>query len=199
MKTQHTMILVGLTALCAIAGGCKKEEPETPPQPTQTVAPPPTQTAPPTPPPQTGCDAANMAAFTGIFTGRAPTEAPKMQMEGSMVCGNVTEGGTVSGNSFFMELGKCYTVISNGLPNVTEIDVQLVIDPTAAGLPPNIAALASAPLAQDSETGAMGTIGPKTNCYRLPPFALVPVPVKVVVKARTGSGPIGAQVYSRKG
>ena len=54
---------------------------------------------------------------------------------------------------------------------------------------------ARAPLAVDSETGAMGTIGPKQNCYRwqLP----VPAPVKVVVKARNGAGPIGAQVYSR--
>jgi hypothetical protein len=118
-----------------------------------------------------------------------------MTTEGGVVCGNVPEGGKVSGPSFFLAQGKCYTVVANGLPNVTEIDVALMIDGAAVGLPPAIVAMAATPLAVDSETGAMGTIGPKTNCYK---WALpIPAPVKVVVTARNGSGPIGAQVYSR--
>lgn len=197
MMNKSTMVFVlGVSAAAMMSGGCKKEEPEVPPQPTATTPPPATATTPP-PAPQTGCDAAMLASFTGIFATRAPAEAPKMSAQGSMVCGNVQEGGMVEGDTFFVEPGKCYTVIANSLPNVTEVDVDLMVDPRAVGLPPAIAALATTPLARDSETGAMGTIGPKNNCFKVPAIALVPVPVRVVVKARNGSGPIGAQVYSK--
>lgn len=194
----HLLLAIGVMVATGLATSCKNDEPEYAEQPvvTATVPPPATATAPPPPAPQVGCDAVNMAAFTGIFGSRAAIEAPRMQPEGSVVCGNVAEGGTVAGTPFIIDTGKCYTVVANGLPNVTEIDVQLVIDATAAGLPANIAAMAATPIATDSETGAMGTIGPKQNCFKW--TMLIPVPVKVVVKARNGSGPIGAQLYSRK-
>ena len=102
-----------------------------------------------------------------------------------------------TGATFFAEMGKCYTIIANSLPNVTEVDVSLVIDASVAGLPGNLVEMAKTPVAVDSETGAMGTIGPKNTCWsnKLP----VPLPVKVIVKARNGAGPIGAQVFSRRG
>jgi len=191
MKIEKSMIAtIALASLATLAVSCKKEpvyvEPTPTPTPTPVVV---------APPPDPGCDALSMTTFNGIFGTRAALEAPKMQTEGGVVCGNVPEGGKVSGPSFFLQQGKCYTVVANGLPNVTEIDVALVIDASAVGLPPAIVAMAATPLAVDSETGAMGTIGPKANCYK---WALpIPAPVRVVVTARNGSGPIGAQMYSR--
>lgn len=194
MKIEKSMIAtIAVASLAAtLAFGCKKKEPEyVEPAPVPTPAPTPVVA----PPPDTGCDALSMTTFSGIFASRSAIEAPKMTTEGGVVCGNVPEGGRVSGPSFFLQQGKCYTVVANGLPNVTEIDVALMIDGAAVGLPPAIVAMAATPLAVDSETGAMGTIGPKANCYK---WALpIPAPVKVVVTARNGSGPIGAQVYSR--
>lgn len=192
MKIETSMILTcAVVAVNLMAAGCKKEEPVYVEQPAPTVTTPP----PPVTPTPVGCDPANLATFAGIFASRAPTEAPQMRTDGSIVCGNVAEGGTVEGPAFFLEQGSCYTVIANSLPNVTEVDVSLIVDASAVGLPPNIVAMAATPLAVDSETGAMGTIGPKANCYRwvLP----IPAPVKVVVKARNGSGPIGAQVFKK--
>ncbi len=193
---KSTVLTLATAAI--VAGGCGSEPefPETPP-PTASVtaAPPPTNTV-PTPPPQTGCDAVQSAAFSSIFQGRAATEAARMELEGGPVCGTATEGGTVSGTTFFLQPGMCYAVLANGLPNVTEVDVSIVVDPTAVGVPPALAALAAAPLAVDADTGAMAGIGTKT-CYKWPwPW---PGAVKVVVKARGGSGPIGAQVYRKKG
>jgi hypothetical protein len=184
-------------AIIALSGGCggEPEFPENPP-PTATVPTPPPPTASvPTPPPQTGCDAVQTAAFSSIFQGRAGTEAARMELEGGPVCGTAAEGGTVSGNTFFLQPGMCYVVLANGLPNVTEVDVSIVVDPTAVGIPPALAALAAAPLAVDADTGAMAGIGTK-GCYKWPwPW---PGAVKVVVKSRTGSGPVGAQVYRKK-
>lgn len=200
MKTGKSMILAAFVATAAVAAGCPSE-PEYPVQPSNTVVvPPPSSTPPPpttvTPPPTGACDALAQGQFMTIFTARAPAEAAGMQPEGSTVCGSVSEGGTISGPSFFLEQTKCYTVLANGLPNVTEVDVSLVIDATAVGMIPALAAMAATPLAVDSTTGAMAVIGGKP-CYK---WALpVPAPVKVVVKARQGSGAIGAQVYSRKG
>lgn len=198
MKIENrTLWVLGIAAAATIAAGCKKEEPvvaDEPPPP-----PPPTETAPPPPPPDPGCDAATLAQYTAIFADRGPKEAPKMKPEGSMICGVVPEGGSVTGAVFMLDPTKCYTVIANGLPNVTELDVHLMIEPTAAGLPPNIAAMAAGPIAQDSETGAMGTIGPKQNCYKFSLPIPIPIPVKVVVKARNGYGPVAAQVFSRPG
>lgn len=207
---QSSLFLGGIVAASILAGGCTKKQEgyvdtavdavnvhTTTTTTTTTTTAATTPTVVTTAPTQTGCDAANIATFTGIFASRANIEAPRMQAEGGIICGNVTEGGTVQGGTFLLEPGKCYTVVANSLPNVTEVDVALVIDASVAGLPTNIVEMAKTPIAVDSETGAMGTIGPKNACYswKLP----LPAPVKVIVKARNGSGPIGAQVYSRRG
>ena len=191
---------VGAFALSALSVGCGDKEPEFPetPPPTATVvAPPPPTTTATTPPPQATCDAVQSVAFQTMFAERAKTEAPRMEPEGGVVCGTVaTEGGTVSGPTFFLQPGMCYTVIANALPNVSEVDVQIVGDAAAAGVPPALATLLSAPLAVDSDTGAMATIGAKQNCYK---WAWpIPAAAKLVVKARTGTGPVGAQVFRRK-
>jgi hypothetical protein len=198
--TSLRSTVVAALALSPLSLGCGDKEPEFPenPPPTATVvAPPPPSATVATPPPAPTCDAVQSVAFQTMFAERAKTEAPRMEPEGGVVCGTVAaEGGTVSGPTFFLQPGMCYTVIANALPNVSEVDVQIVGDAAAAGVPPALATLLSAPLAVDSDTGAMATIGAKQNCYK---WAWpIPAAAKLVVKARTGTGPVGAQVYRRK-
>ena len=184
-------------AAALVACHSEPEFPETP-TPDAGVQPPPVVVADAAPPPPTttGCDGVQQAAFSSIFAGRLATEAAKMEPEGGVVCGVVPEGGVVTGPSFFLQPGYCYTVLGNSLPNVSEVDLSLLADLTAAGVPPAFAALANAPLAVDSDTGAMAAIGAKT-CYKWPwPF---PGAVKLAVKARVGGGAVGAQVYKKKG
>jgi len=198
MIARKAWVVLACGALATSACGGEPEFPENP-QPSATyTAPVPTvaTTATAVPTPEPTCDAVQSAAFSSIFQGRSTTEAARMELEGGPVCGNAPEGGTVSGNSFFLQPGMCYVVLANGLPGVTEVDVSLVVDAAAVGVPPALAALASAPLAVDSDTGAMAGIGVK-GCYKWP--WPVPGAVKVVVKARIGSGPVGAQVYRKKG
>ena len=116
-----------------------------------------------------------------------------MDTEGAPVCGTVsTEGGTYDGPTFFVQPGFCYTVLANSLPNVTELDVQIVADPTAAGIPPARAALATQPIAVDSDSGTAAAIGSGANCFKWP--WPLPLGVKLGLKSRAGSGPLGAQL-----
>lgn len=189
---------LAVVATSLVACSSKPDFPETPP-PDAGPPPPPVMVdaGPPPPPTPTGCDAVQSGAFASMFTGRVTAEAPRMEPEGGVVCGVVAqEGGTVTGPTFFLQPGYCYTVLGNALPNVGELDLAFVADLTAAGIPPAFAALANAPIAVDSDTGTMAAIGPKNNCYKWPwPF---PGAVKLVLKARIGSGPVGAQVYKKK-
>jgi hypothetical protein len=119
-----------------------------------------------------------------------------MEMVGSQVCGVVGEGQMVSGPPFVLEQGYCYTVLGNALPNVTELDIQLAVDISGGGVPAPLAAMAAAPVAVDNTGGPSAVIGPGTSCYE---WAMpIPAPVKVVVKPRTGGGPVAAQVYRRR-
>ena len=129
---------------------------------------------------------------------RQKTEAPGMQPEGAPVCGVVPEGQTVMSTSMVLQPGHCYTILANGLPNVSVVDIQLVADPSAVGLPPALAAMAGNPLlAVSTDAGVQTSIGgSKQGCYQWP--WPVPGPVKIVLKARNGSGPIAAQAYSKK-
>jgi hypothetical protein len=199
---KSATLLVGGLALVGLTTACPSEPefPETPAPSSSIPTPPPTASTPPPPPPPTGptpCDAVQSAAFASIFQGRAAAEAPRMELEGGPVCGVTSaEGEVVNGPTFFLQPGFCYTVLGNGLPNVSELDLMLVVDPTAAGIPPALAALAAAPIAVDSDAGAMATIGAKNNCYKWP--WPIPGAVKLQLKSRTGAGPVGAQVYRRK-
>lgn len=191
-------LAIGGLAAASLGCGSDPEFPETPqdaaPPPVVTTPPPPAST--PAPPVQPICDAVQSAAFASIFAGRAPTEAPRMELEGGVVCGVAQEGGVVQSTTYVLQPGYCYTVLGNGLPNVSELDLMFQIDLTAAGVPPALAALAAAPLAVDSDTGAMAAIGAKQNCYK---WAWpIPGAVKLTLKSRTGSGPVGAQVYKKK-
>ncbi|MCC6552155.1 MAG: hypothetical protein IT372_03915 [Polyangiaceae bacterium] len=201
-RTLGAALLVVATAVSVAGCGSKPEFAETPVPPDAGPPPPPATTSapPPAPPPPTStqCDAVQTLAMTTAFQGRAGTEAPKMQPEGTQVCSVVPEGQTAAGQTFVLQPGNCYTVLAQALPTVSEVDVQLELDLAGgAGLPPALAALNIKPmLAVDPDSGPTAAIGAKQACYQWP-FP-IPAAVRVVVKARTGSGPIAAQVYSRK-
>jgi hypothetical protein len=134
-------------------------------------------------------------ALTTMFQGRAPQEAPGMQAEGGAICGIAPEGQTVSSQTFFVQQGFCYTFLGQALPTVTEVDLQLELDIASGG--PALAALNLKPLLQvDTETGPQTAIGAKQACYTWPWPGQAPV--KLVVKARTGSGPVAAQAFKKK-
>ncbi|AUX46358.1 hypothetical protein SOCE26_078640 [Sorangium cellulosum] len=208
MVTGRPLGSAMLLALAAAALGCGGgKEPEfaddppadagPPPQPITSV-PPPQDAGVPTPavPTTAACDGVQSLAMTTMFQGRAPGEAPRMQMEGAPVCGVVPEGQTVSGQTFMLQPGNCYTFLAQALPTVTEVDLQLELDLNAGGQPALAAFNLKPVLAVDSDTGPTAAIGAKQSCYQWP-FPL-PGTVKLVVKARTGSGPVAAQAYSRK-
>lgn len=201
------VVAASLFGLCA--AGCGGE-PEFAPQPT-----PPdggADAAPPPPPPVVAadasapdagpttaqpCDGTMTLAITSMFEGRRKAEAPGMEPDGSSLCGVVPEGQQISTQTFMLQPGYCYSFLGQGLPNVTEVDMQLVLDPVAGGLPPALAAFAGNPLLlQDTLTGQITSMATKKDCYKwaLPAAA----PVKLIVKARTGSGPVAGQVYKKK-
>jgi hypothetical protein len=94
------------------------------------------------------------------------------------------------------EPGFCYTVLAQGSPSVTEVELKLVAD-ISGSVPPAFAALAANPtLGVDTETGSAASIGAKPNCYAWA-FPIAGL-VKVTATAKTGSGPISLQVYKKK-
>lgn len=204
-RSLGTAWLVAAAAMATVGCGAKPEfatnevPPDAglpPPPPAASI--PPQDTSPPPPVAPTPCDGVQSLAMTTMFQGRATSEAPRMQAEGGPICSVVPEGQTASGPTFMLQPGSCYTFLAQALPTVTEVDLQLELDLGSGGaMPPALAALNLKPvLAVDSDTGPTAAIGAKQSCYQWP-FPL-PATVKLVVKARTGTGPVAAQAYSRK-
>ncbi|WP_437740847.1 hypothetical protein WME73_35695 [Sorangium sp. So ce302] len=205
-RSLGSAVLLALSVAALGCGGSSKESefaddaPDAgtppPPQPTASVPPPDAGLPPVAVPTVAPCDGVQSLAMTTMFQGRAAGEAPKMQPEGAPVCSVVPEGQTASGQTFMLQPGNCYTFLAQALPTVTEVDIQLEIDLNAGGQP-GLAAFNLKPvLAVDSDTGPTAAIGAKQSCYQWPfPIAAT---AKLVVKARTGSGPVAAQAYSRK-
>src|SRR5262249_9951247 len=137
-------------------------------------------------------------AVTNMIQARAAGEAPGMQPEGAAMCAVVPEGQTFSSPTVMLQPGNCYTVIAQSVPGVTELDAQLELDLAGGGtLPPALQALQLKPvLAVDTDAGPTATIGKKQSCYQ---WAFpIPAAVKIALKARTGSGPVAAQLYKKK-
>jgi hypothetical protein len=202
--------LIPVAAAVLLASACGGE-PEFAPQPGPPDA---GQDAAPPPPPElpdagagdaapaavtaAPCDGTMTLAVTSMFEGRRKAEAPGMEPEGTLLCGTVPEGQTVSSQTILLQPGYCYTFLGQALPNVTEIDMQLVVDTQAGGLPPAAAALFGNPLLlQDSLSGQITSMAAKKDCYKQALFPAA-IPAKLIIKARTGAGPIAAQVYKKK-
>ena len=144
--------------------------------------------APGAPAPASGAaDAATAAAVRLALQPRAATEAKGMKEDGAAIGGMLQEGGELT-QEFMLMPGKCYTVLGQGLPPIAELDLSLAAKPLLPALPPAV-------LAADQTTGPASSIGAGKNCYKNPfPVA---APVILTLKATKGSGPAGAQVYSK--
>lgn len=188
----------GVAVAIALGAGCKKEKPvqypSTPPQ-TYTAAPAPEagampeagapagDAAPAADAAPQGLDMVTQQTLEAAIKKRAPKQARYMKKEGELFGGVVQQGGQIE-HQFMIQPHKCYAVLAQGGPGVTEVDVQITAKPMA-GLP-----LPSATIAVDNTTGPDAAITP---CWKNAfPVAF---PATVVVKATGGAGAVAAQIY----
>lgn len=108
--------------------------------------------------------------------------APGLTPEGNVAKATLMEGGHAS-FSASLDPSKCYAIVAYG-SGVTDVDVNLLV-------PPFYNLLAG----QDGMTGAVAVIGasPSFVC----PLVALPVPYKIDLYAKRGSGPVAAQLYSK--
>ena len=126
---------------------------------------------------------ADEVALKAAIEARAATEARGMKPAGAFFGGVSPAGGQVESPQVMIDLGKCYSVIAQGGMGVTELDIQI----QAVMVLPFIQ---NPTVAVDNSTGNMASISPCwTNSY---PAGF---PGKVVLKATSGSGPVGAMLY----
>lgn len=200
MTLRRTMGFAMFTTALGVAwiAGCHEEKPPVEPVTPLPDAGPPVDAAPPPPPPApvaAPCDAVQSAALTTMFQGRQKDEAPGMQPEGAPVCSVLPEGQTASSQVFVLQQGYCYTVLGASLPTVSEVDMQMELDLSSGAAIPALAGIKPL-LLTDTEQGPSAAMGAKANCYQWP--LPVPAAVRVTIKARTGTGPVAAQVYKKK-
>jgi hypothetical protein len=203
ISTRFGAALLLSTSWLVGCGGQPEVAPQPPPPDAGAFTPPPPPPgpdagAPVVPATSTPCDPVQSLAMTTMFQGRAAGEAPGMQPEGPAACSVVAEGQAASSETFLLQPGRCYTVLAQGMPNVTEVDVQLESDLTGGGAvnPALASILRGPPLLIGTQTGVQDAAGVKQACYQWAfPF---PLAAKVVVRARSGSGPVAAQAYSKK-
>lgn len=192
--------VVGTAVAFALGAGCKKKEPvQYPPTPPQNYAADAATTsdAGATPVPDaapTDAAAASDGAPQALdmvtqqtleagIKARAPKQARYMKKEGTLFGGVVQQGGQVE-QQIMINPHKCYAVLAQGGPGVTDVEIQITAKPMA-GLP-----LPSAVIAVDSTTGPESAVTP---CWKNAfPVAF---PATVIVKASGGAGALAAQVY----
>jgi len=158
------------------------------PPPTGPATVPPTgpATAPPTTASASPSAALSAQAVVAALTPLAAKDAPGMQPEGQPLTAQLAEGQHTD-MTVNMVGGKCYTVIGASVPGVGVKDLKLTL------LTPPFYTVS----AGDSTKGAAGEsvigAGSKPTCPLLP----VPVAYKLDVFAKSGSGPVAVQVYSK--
>ncbi len=197
-RAAAAVLVVGSLVVELSCGG-SDPEPETPQAlapttsataagtPTQpTAAPSATATAAPTSP-IAPIEPALAQAAQAVLAQVAKEEAPP----GAKGMGMPTVGllGTGQSSEMTMSLspGKCYTVISVGLPPVAEINVQLLPTTTVPGL--------QAVLAEDQMVGARAVVGKAPNCFKWP----LPVAgaARVVTTVAAGTGLVATQIFEK--
>lgn len=194
MTATRNLFWAALSLATAACSGCNNPPPPAAPPP---PAPMPLNTAAaPIPAQPAPCDQAEMLATSTAMQARANKEAAYMKPEGVPLCGRVAEGQTLTGPLFTLEAGYCYTILGQSLPPAVQMEVMLVAD--AGGLvgqfAPGMANAAQMALAVTQTPGERVAV-PGQGCYQPP---IMPAPVKLVLRARAGSGPIAAQLYRKK-
>ncbi|MBI3205557.1 MAG: hypothetical protein HYZ29_28720 [Myxococcales bacterium] len=215
---SRTLGLLALSLCAAVSlGGCKKkggEEsnvgpgpgPSCPPGQTWNgqmcvagTPPPPTapNTTPPPPPPvptgTTGPSATPLDAQSAAVAGQALDVLAKQNapgakaVGGSMLAGKFQQGQTLE-TTFTAQPGRCYTIVGAGLPNVQNLDLQLVAQSPLPGF-------GSPVLATDQTAAPNAVVAPHPNCWKW--AAPMAAPLKVVMIVSAGSGIAAAQVYEK--
>ncbi|HEY4116543.1 MAG TPA: hypothetical protein VGM56_01755 [Byssovorax sp.] len=185
---------VAMATLTLACGACGGSDP--PAQPPPGPPPLPVATTPPVVP-SAPCDAVQSSALTTAIGARVNDEAAGGKAEGKPLCGVVAEGIEVVSDPIQLEQGACYTILGEGLPPVSEVDVLLRLDLASSGLPMiPVAGLGQQPLLVDTMIGLHAGAGTKAGCYV---WTLPTAPARVVVKSsKGGPGPVAAQLYKRK-
>jgi hypothetical protein len=112
---------------------------------------------------------------------------PGAKPVGETLVGNFGTGQTLE-TQVLLQPNKCYTVIATGLPQVTEVNVQLVLQTPLPGMTPV--------LAVDQDSGPTAVLGKKATCYKWM-FGTIPASAKVVVQVTGGTGLVAAQTYEK--
>jgi len=133
-------------------------------------------------------DANAAAAVTPALTPLAKLHAPPgAKAYGPAIAGQFQQGQSLE-SQVQMNPGRCYTIVGAGLPQVQELDIQVL---PALQMP----GMGAPVMAADQTTGPTSVVGANPNCYKWPmPMA---APVRVVVTVTAGAGPAAAQVYEK--
>lgn len=200
---RNVPLTLGVMALSLGLVACGEDPPpDPPPQPTNTPAPTPTPTPTTAPDPvptgvATGpCDAGTTLNLKSAIEGRHKAElSAAMKPEGVFRCEIVNEGETIE-IPITVQPGQCYSALAGSFPNITEVDIKVVFN-VAENLPPVFQAFKDQAVAEDAETGPTAAVGRSNNCIKHNFAIPLPAPMKVVVTARNGSGPMAVQVYRK--
>jgi hypothetical protein len=156
-------------------------QPGYPPQPAPGGAPGPAPAPPPAPAPGP-IPGANDALGLAI-SALAPQQAPGMSPDGARFDTQLQEGGRAS-TTVSMVAGKCYTVIAVGAaPLVQQLELHLMMPPF------------NTPAGDDVSSTPSSVIG--RGSAALCPLSPIPIPYRLDVVARKGSGPVSVQLYSK--
>jgi hypothetical protein len=116
-----------------------------------------------------------------VIQGLGRMQAPNMQPEGARQDLQVAAGASASA-SYQLQGGKCYTIIAVG-QGVTAYDLAL-------SLP-----LMPAPVQTSTTNQPNGALGPGGGA--ICPLTPLPIPYQLRVNAKTGSGTVSVQLFSR--
>lgn len=147
----------------------------------------------PGPQPQTGgaCQVQNIGGAGGVVADQAIKAVasqhipPGAQAVGSVLVGNFQAGQCMEA-PLNVEAGRCYTIVGASVGTVGDLDIELVPNIGIPGLPQQV-------IAQDQDDAPTAVLGGKPNCWN----ALIPGPMKLIVRVASGQGMAGAQVYAK--
>ena len=153
-------------------------------------------TNPPPPPLPTGTSGpqatpldASAAAVAGQgLDALAKQSAPGAKPVGGTLMAGQFQQGQILETTFNAQPGKCYTVVGSGLPNVQNLDLQIVASTPLPGFSSPI-------LSVDQTNGPNAVAAPHPNCFKW--AAPVAVPLKIVMTVSAGAGVAAAQLYEK--
>lgn len=118
-----------------------------------------------------------------VLTALAESAVAGMTPLGNVLGARLVEG-QLGEHPLTLEPGRCYTAVGAGLPEIEELELEIVV-PTSAG---------DQVLARDDSIGSLAIAGARDACARGPSR---PTPAIVRMKATRGQGVVALQLYMR--